>query len=100
SSDVCSSDLVRQDRPPCGSEHRARDRAQGSGTDGAHVGEPGGSQVGERQRGEVGMNPSNVIYRIIGLAVLTIGALVYLSPLVLPPDVPLPSFLPREPLHL
>lgn len=46
------------------------------------------------------MNPSNVIYRIIGLAVLTIGALVYLSPLVLPSDVPLPSFLPREPLHL
>jgi len=46
------------------------------------------------------MNPGNVTYRLALLAVLTIGALVYLSPIVLPASVPLPSFLPREPLHL
>ena len=46
------------------------------------------------------MNPGNVVYRLILLAVLTVGSLVYLSPMFLPADTPLPSFLPREPLHL
>jgi preprotein translocase subunit SecD len=46
------------------------------------------------------MNSSNIIYRLIFLAALTIGALVYLSPIFLPADAPLPTFLPREPLHL
>jgi len=46
------------------------------------------------------MNPGNVVYRLVLLAVLTVGALVYLSPILLPAGVPLPAFLPREPLHL
>jgi preprotein translocase subunit SecD len=46
------------------------------------------------------MNPGNVVYRIIGLVLLTIAALVYLAPVLLPADTPLPSFLAREPLHL
>ena len=46
------------------------------------------------------MNSGNIVYRLIFLAVLSIGALVYLSPVFLPADFPLPKFLPREPLHL
>jgi preprotein translocase subunit SecD len=46
------------------------------------------------------MNSINIVYRLIFLAALTIGALVYLSPIFLPADMPLPKFLPREPLHL
>jgi len=46
------------------------------------------------------MNPGNVVYRLAALAVLVVASLVYLSPLVLPADFPLPSFLQREPLHL
>jgi len=46
------------------------------------------------------MNPGNVMYRIVLVAALTIGALVYLSPVLLPSGTPLPSFLPKEPLHL
>lgn len=46
------------------------------------------------------MNPGNVVYRLVLLAALTIGALVYLSPVLLPAGTPLPSFLPKEPLHL
>lgn len=46
------------------------------------------------------MNPGNVVYRLAALAVLVIASLVYLSPLVLPADFPLPKFLQREPLHL
>ena len=46
------------------------------------------------------MNPGNVVYRLAALAVLIVASLVYLSPLVLPADFPLPSFLHREPLHL
>jgi len=46
------------------------------------------------------MNPGNVVYRLIVLAALTLGAIIYLSPVLLPADMPLPKFLPREPLHL
>ena len=46
------------------------------------------------------MNPGNVVYRLAALAVLIVASLVYLSPLVLPADFPLPKFLQREPLHL
>jgi preprotein translocase subunit SecD len=46
------------------------------------------------------MNPGNVVYRLAAVAVLLIASLVYLSPLVLPADFPLPKFLQREPLHL
>lgn len=46
------------------------------------------------------MNPGNVVYRLAALAVLVVASLVYLSPLVLPADFPLPKFLHREPLHL
>ena len=45
------------------------------------------------------MNPGNVVYRLAALAVLIVASLVYLSPLVLPADFPLPKFLQREPLH-
>ncbi len=46
------------------------------------------------------MNPGNVSYRILLVAALTLGSLVYLSPIFLPAGTPLPSFIPREPLHL
>lgn len=46
------------------------------------------------------MNPGNVVYRLAALALLVVASVVYLSPIVLPADFPLPSFLPREPLHL
>ncbi len=46
------------------------------------------------------MNPGTVRYRLAALLVLALGALVSLSPLLLPAGTPLPSFLNPEPIHL
>lgn len=46
------------------------------------------------------MNPGNVTYRMVALVVLSLAALVYLSPMFVPAGAPLPGFLPEQPLHL
>jgi preprotein translocase subunit SecD len=46
------------------------------------------------------MNPGNVVYRIVLVVGLTLAALIYLAPVFLPAGMPLPGFLPKEPLHL
>jgi preprotein translocase subunit SecD len=46
------------------------------------------------------MNPGNATYRLILLVAVTIAALVYLSPIVLPEGTKLPKFLSPEPIHL
>jgi preprotein translocase subunit SecD len=46
------------------------------------------------------MNPGNATYRLLLLIALTVAAVGYLSPIVLPGDFKLPSFLSREPIHL
>ena len=45
------------------------------------------------------MNPGNVMYRLAAMAVVTIAAITYLLPVVLPADSR-PSFLPEDPIQL
>ncbi len=46
------------------------------------------------------MNSGSVNYKVAAILALALGALVYISPLLLPADFPLPSFLQRDPIHL
>ena len=46
------------------------------------------------------MSPGNVIYRLVALVAMLVAAVVYLSPIVLPEGIALPSFLNKTPIHL
>jgi preprotein translocase subunit SecD len=46
------------------------------------------------------MNSGNVVYRLILLAALVVGAIVYLLPVFLPEGTPLPALLAKNPIHL
>jgi preprotein translocase subunit SecD len=46
------------------------------------------------------MNPGNVVYRLVLLVALVVGALVYLLPVFIPEGVGLPQALAKNPIHL